>query len=267
MADLWTMAIGEREQFKETGEGLERLHVVPLLLLHRRRIATFAGKELAARALSALRRRFPDARLLSFPGGADDALVVTDEELPQVLDAYGLVPWPAPKALAPALEWARQPGPPEQPLPAELDQILEEPELIPTLARALARDEVSGRRALALVAATGTAPAQEFLAWALAADDAEFQAKFRRRGQDAIAAIAYLPDHAAEGFTRRVLWDTNYSYPWRTLRACVERMVRLGPAGLSRLHELGTDHLLEPHIQRWMSQSLKRREPGDAPGS
>lgn len=260
--DLWAVAIGEREQFKESGEGLERLHAVPLLLLHRRRVAAFPGHGLAQQALAALRRRFPDARLLPFPGDADDALVVAEEDLPLLLDAYGLVHLPVPPALEGALAWARQPGAPERPLPPELAGALADPNLVPVLARALARGEVNGRRALALVAAAGTEAAQSFLAWALAADDAEFQAKYGRRGHDAIASIAYLPDAAAAAFTRRLLWGEEHTYPWRAPQACVERMMRLGPAGAAALVEMRQGHRLENYIRRWMNQCSKQPEPG-----
>lgn len=259
VADLWAIAIGEREQFKETSAGLERLHAVPLLLLHRRRVAAFAGRELGNQALGTLRRRFPDARLLPFPGDADDARVIAAADLPPLLEAYGAVLRPVPVAVAPALEWAQQPGAPdpEAPLPPEVADALAEPGLIPVLAHAMARNEVNGLRALALVAAAATPPAQELLTWALAADDAEFQAKYGRRGHDAIAAIAFLPDHAAAAFTRRLFWGEDHLYPWRAPRACVDRMMRLGPAGLQALVELREGHRLENYIRRWMNRCLK----------
>lgn len=261
--DLWAIAIGEREQFQETSAGLERLHAVPLLLLHGRRVAACAGRAVAEQALAALRPRFPDARLLPFPGGPADARVITAADCPELLTAYGLLPRPVPPELAPALAWARATGAPdaEAPLPPAVAALLPHPHLVPSLVHALARGEVGGQRALALLAAAATPAALDFLAWALAADDAEFQAKYGRRGQEAIAAIAFLPDHAAAEFTRRMLWDGEHEYPWRVPRACVERLMRLGPAGLQRLVELRSGHRLENYIRRWMNLCQKEQEP------
>lgn len=247
LADLWALAIGERQQFRERGQGLERVHTIPILLLHRRRVVAFAGQAAAYLALDALRPRFPDARLVPFPGGAADALVVDLDGVPEVLAAYGAGrPAPVGPAVAAVLAWAAQAGPPAA-LPADLAAATADPDLVPALAGALARGQVRPRRALA---AAGTDPALDFLAWALVPGDLEFQAKYGHLGEAACAALAFLPGAAALALAQRLLAGREASRAG--LQACLDRVAQLGPAACRQAAAWARGHPLEAQVRRWL---------------
>lgn len=247
---LWAVAIGERVAYQETQKGLERLRSLPLFLLHRQRVVVMADRAVAYRALGALSRRFPEARLVPFPGGPEDGLLVDSATLEEVLASYGVAgrpPAPATPVGTALLAWARGEGP--FTLPGGHVEAAADPQLVPAVVAGLARGEVQPARALSLLAALGTEPALDFLAWALDGDDPEFQAKYGRQVQAARAALAYLPDPAVLPLARRLLSSPERAYSPRTLKACTDRALKAGSA--TALSALAAGHPLERQIRRW----------------
>lgn len=227
LAELWSVAIGRRDLYREDERGLERLTTVPLLLLHGRRAAVFADRHLAEAVADALRRRFPFARVLRYPGGPADARVIDPPGAADLLRAYGMVPLdePLPPGVRALLRWIGppgqasppQPGPP--PVPAGWHALA-----VRFIAHALARREVHPGRALAALATLGTPEAVDFLVWALAADDLEFQAKYGRLAAEALRALPHLPPPAAAAVARRVLEGAEHVFPPRVRQVCAQRL-------------------------------------------
>lgn len=251
---LWAVAIGERIAYREAGDGVEHLRSLPLLLLHRQRVVVLPDRALGHRALGALGRRFPDARLIPFPGGPDDGLLVDSSGLEEVLAAYGLgggIPRPETAAGEQLLEWVRGAG--EAELPENYQEATRDCRLIPAVMAALSRGQVEPARALELMAALATDTALDFLAWALDGEDPEFQAKFGRQMQAAQAALARLPEEAVLPFAQRLFRSVERPYSIRTLKACAEQLRRIGNG--EALHRLADGHPLERQIRRWAEEA------------
>lgn len=259
---LWSIQIGERSAVREDNRGIQQVHVAPLLALHRRRAVTLADRNLAQSVIRWLRPRFPDAELRPFPGGPEDCLVIEDEsDARELVQAYGLGPRAVPDTAAGArlLEWAGQSGDPLA-LPAEVTDARGDEQLLPALQQQMAAGQVNPARAYALIGALGQPRGLDFLAWAInAEDDFEFGAKygFATRDQTLNGVRALAPEVAVD-FVRRAMWGRDHLYPWPVVEACVERLVRLGEAGLAALRELKQGHRLESHIDRWIEQQLRR---------
>lgn len=267
--ELWSVQIGERSALCERGQGLERLHVAPLLVLHRRRVVTFAGLRLAESFARRMQTRFPGPRIHRFPGGPEDSLVVADAiGADEVLEAYGVGPRVEPETAAGAavLAWAALPGDPLD-LPPELPAARGDGRVAAALRQRLSLGQVRPPRAYAAIGALGRPEGLDFMAWALTSEgDFEFGAKYGFNGREALAGVHALAPDVAVDFAGRALWGKDHPYGWNVVEACVARLLRLGEPGLEALGQLRRGHRMERHIRRWINAYLRGtgQRAGDA---